>query len=666
MNFDINTLAFISGFTFLTQITALYVQYIVNRSYRGVFWWLLGSTFWAVGVIFMPLVAVKQFELLARIANPLVILGQIYIYIGIMRFLQKKENKWVLGIIFSVFLIFYYYFMFVFNEISLRTMAISIASCILSFMSAYQIFFKKDKLISVSANFTAFLFFIYGCFAILRIYNVLANPLIRTYYDQWTILQLTFIVPIVICLLWTFGFIIMVNQRLIAENREEKEKLLLIFNTSPDAALISRLMDGKIVDANTGFFQMSGYSSSELIDNTTLEINIWKNLEDRDLFMGVLRDKGICENLEFEFKRKNGSLLTGRISAKVINIQQIPHIFSVVHDITKSKQDEETLRESEELYRSILNASPDDITITDLQGCIQVVSPAAKKMFGYAPEFEDFVGSQLVDYILPEDRDRAKLNIIKMQKGEQTGPNEYKGIRKDKSIIDIEVNSGIIYGASCQPSRMVFIVRDISERKQTEIKIQQLVKQLEIEKKAAQRNANTDSMTGLANRRYFDEVLSLEFRRSKRSGLPISLIMLDVDYFKKFNDFYGHIAGDECLRQIGNVLKTVVGRATDIVARYGGEEFVVILTDTDEVGAVTLAERIRKAVADLSIPHSDSDIFEYVTVSLGVVTAHTTKSTLLAQIVMLADEAMYRAKKSGRNQVSVINENTILENNFIN
>ena len=131
----------------------------------------------------------------------------------------------------------------------------------------------------------------------------------------------------------------------------------------------------------------------------------------------------------------------------------------------------------------------------------------------------------------------------------------------------------------------------------------------------------------------------------KRSGSTLSLIMLDVDHFKKFNDSYGHLAGDDCLRQIGTTLKTIIARAPDIVARYGGEEFVVILPETVALGAEALAERIRKAIEALAIPHSASETAEYVTVSLGVVTVHTTGLTAPEQVVALADEALYNKSK---------------------
>jgi len=358
------------------------------------------------------------------------------------------------------------------------------------------------------------------------------------------------------------------------------------------------------------------------------------------------------------FRRKDDSLLTGSISAKTLTIQGVPHIVSVIHDITLRKLAEEALRESEQLYRSILNASPDDITITDLNGSILVFSPAAQRMFGYDPEKDKIIGSQVLEYIVPEDRDRAKANITNMFKGIYTGPNEYHGVRKGGSLLDIEVNSALIQGSNHQPAKMVFVIRDIRERKRGEQKIQQLMSQLEIKTRMAQLNANTDSLTMLANRRYFDEALSAELQRLKLSGTALSLIMLDVDHFKKFNDYYGHVAGDECLRHIGSTLLTFVRQSTDIVARYGGEEFVAILTGTDQRGAEILAERIRNAIEALAIPNAGSDVSNFVTVSLGVVTVFPVCIPSEEQLVTLADEAMYFAKEAGRNRVAISGKNS--------
>jgi len=346
------------------------------------------------------------------------------------------------------------------------------------------------------------------------------------------------------------------------------------------------------------------------------------------------------------------------ISGRLSNLYDVPHVISVIHDITERKLAEDALRESEETYRSILNASPDDITITDLNGNILMVSLAAKRMFGYDPDYDSFTGMQLLDFIVPEDVARAQSNIKLMYQGGYSKPNEYRAVRKDQSIFDIEVNSGFISNAKGKVTKMVFIVRDISARKLAEHEIQRLLQQLEIERNTAQLNSFTDSLTGLPNRRYFDEALNTEFYRVKRSESIMSLIMLDVDHFKKFNDSYGHLAGDDCLRQIGNALTTIVLRTPDIVARYGGEEFVVILPETKIDGAKLLAERIRKTIESLAIPHAVSQTAEIVTVSLGVVTVYPNRLESPEQVVALADEALYCAKKGGRNRIEVATDNT--------
>jgi diguanylate cyclase (GGDEF)-like protein/PAS domain S-box-containing protein len=202
--------------------------------------------------------------------------------------------------------------------------------------------------------------------------------------------------------------------------------------------------------------------------------------------------------------------------------------------------------------------------------------------------------------------------------------------------------------------RFATVFKDITDRKLAEEQIQELIAQLEIERDLAQNNSLTDSMTGLFNRRFFDKALRTEFSRHQRLGSHLSLIILDVDHFKKYNDHYGHIAGDDCLRQIALALKTVVERAPDIVARYGGEEFVVILPDTHHRGAAVLAERIREAVLRLALPHVQSETATCVTISLGVASAADHLLTDEAELVALADQALYLAKTNGRNRIEVL------------
>ncbi len=188
--------------------------------------------------------------------------------------------------------------------------------------------------------------------------------------------------------------------------------------------------------------------------------------------------------------------------------------------------------------------------------------------------------------------------------------------------------------------------QDITKRKQAE-------KALEESNHKLEALSITDSLTGIANRRHFDEVLAQEHARHARSGADLSLIMLDIDNFKSFNDRYGHVNGDECLRQVARVLAESAVRPADLAARYGGEEFVCILPETDCGGAVAIAEKIRQGILARAIPHQGSST-GWVTASLGVITVKCSAGESAVDIISQADELLYRAKSSGRNRVESV------------
>lgn len=521
MEINITTLMLALNFVLFTQVIAIYIQYKINREYKGIGYWLIATVFMSISFILMPMITVKGLHKIAIIANPFLILGHIFLYIGAKRFHDKKVKKWIPISIFLTFNLFYYYYMYINNSITVRTIVVSLFIAGISFMISYELFFKRDRFTSNTTNFTPIVLLIYGLLHIMRgILIFVLNP-VNSYSGQGYSIIFATMVSIVIGNLWTFGLIITVNQRLNIENRIEKEKLEFIFNTNLDAQLITRLKDGLIVNVNDEFTKLSGYSKEEVIGNTTKEINCWYYKEDRESFKEELNNNKIYRNMEFVFKRKDGSGFTGIISAKIININLEKHI--------------------------------------------------------------------------------------------------------------------------------IILIRDITEEKLMELKMEKLVEQLEIEKKTAELNAITDSLTGLFNRGYFDNMLRTEFFRLMRSKSILSLIMLDIDHFKNYNDSYGHLAGDKCIQMIANVLKTTLERASDIVARYGGEEFIVILPDTDGNGAKIIGERMRKAIEDLSIPHKTSETAKYITVSVGIVSVCPAKLESPEQVLKLVDEALYSAKEKGRN-----------------
>jgi diguanylate cyclase (GGDEF)-like protein len=159
-----------------------------------------------------------------------------------------------------------------------------------------------------------------------------------------------------------------------------------------------------------------------------------------------------------------------------------------------------------------------------------------------------------------------------------------------------------------------------------------------------------DGLTGIANRRRLDEYLQQEWRRSQRQKKPISLLMLDIDHFKFYNDHYGHSAGDDCLKKIAGTIEDALARPADLAARYGGEEFACVLPETDNEGAGLIAQRIHQNLAALAIPHEHSPISRVVTISIGIATTVPEHSSALDQFIKKADEMLYEAKNSGRNQ----------------
>ena len=194
------------------------------------------------------------------------------------------------------------------------------------------------------------------------------------------------------------------------------------------------------------------------------------------------------------------------------------------------------------------------------------------------------------------------------------------------------------------PRMVVVAHEDITERKLAEIALAESNRKLEL-------MSNEDGLTKISNRRHFDAMLAYERNRHIRSGATLSLIMLDIDFFKSFNDTYGHVKGDECLQAVAQTVAQCLNRPTDLAARYGGEEFVCLLPDTDILGALNLAESIRRAVMQCAIPHAGSQVASVVTVSIGLVSCVCHDSILPEQIVQRADEQLYLAKNEGRNCV---------------
>ncbi|MBN2468777.1 MAG: PAS domain S-box protein [Deltaproteobacteria bacterium] len=336
----------------------------------------------------------------------------------------------------------------------------------------------------------------------------------------------------------------------------------------------------------------------------------------------------------------------------------------VLQDMTERKIAEEKLRESEERFRSLFEQSNDAILIHTLNSQILDVNARACEMLRYDRQE---LCSLTISALLPESEHATTEKAFQDTQEKGYTRFETRFQRADKTLVDVEISSrftdlekGIVQG----------ICRDISERKRSEEELKKAKEitdqakaalektnqQLEKANKELQRLTFIDGLTGIANRRHFDQMIENEWRRALRNQESMAFIMIDIDYFKHYNDYYGHQDGDECLKKVAKALSRMAKRPGDLAARYGGEEFAVILSNTGATSAVKLAEEARTNILDLKMAHNTSEIGDYVTISVGVATVIPNNALSPQDLIEAADKSLYGAKRGGRNQVGVIEQ----------
>ncbi|MBI2423750.1 MAG: diguanylate cyclase [Candidatus Hydrogenedentes bacterium] len=301
------------------------------------------------------------------------------------------------------------------------------------------------------------------------------------------------------------------------------------------------------------------------------------------------------------------------------------------HEIAERVRAEEAHAESEVRYRSLVELAPQPVLV-QVNESIVYFNRSALQTIGAADELQ-LLGHSLSTFVHMDDSSRVHqhLNFIE-RRGGRGDPIEARIQRLDNEIVEVEIHAGCIIYEGKVGVQMTFV--DISDRKKLERELRRL--------------SEEDALTGLANRRTFDKVLVREWCQMIRRQRPISMILLDIDHFKKFNDTYGHQAGDNCLRRVARELARIVRRPGDLVARYGGEEFAVILPDTDRSGAFAVAELMRHAIECLEIVHEKNEDKGVVTISLGVYTVLPARGDSYDVLIQHADDALYRAKSEGR------------------
>lgn len=277
----------------------------------------------------------------------------------------------------------------------------------------------------------------------------------------------------------------------------------------------------------------------------------------------------------------------------------------------------------------------------------------ATKQFNYiGPQIEPLLGwpqdswASVEDWVArmhPDDRDRVFGFCVAQSIAGVDHDADYRALTRDGGYIWIRDVVHVVRDADGNVASLVGFMFDISERKRAEERVAELQRTLEA-------LSYQDGLTGVANRRMFDSVLEREWTSARRSGRPLSVVLFDIDYFKQYNDRYGHLQGDDCLRRIAQALLATSTRAGDFIGRFGGEEFVLVLPDTDGATAASIAERCRQRILDQAIEHASSD-FRIVSVSAGIATARPDDGLDIHGLVECADRRLYEAKARGRNRV---------------
>ncbi|MET3131189.1 two-component system cell cycle response regulator [Oxalobacteraceae bacterium GrIS 1.11] len=295
-----------------------------------------------------------------------------------------------------------------------------------------------------------------------------------------------------------------------------------------------------------------------------------------------------------------------------------------------------TQQEQEERLRTIVNNMAEGLLIIEADGTIQFTNPACDQCLGY--QENQLAGRSIADLLQPqvtqEYLEYFALYAANPETARKHGTREVLIRHRSGAGLSMDLTLTPMY---LRQPLYIGLLHDITHHKQSE--------------DALQRAAHIDVLTRIANRRHFDIFLEKEWQRSVRSGAPLSLVVLDVDHFKLYNDSLGHPAGDACLQQVAQALQSHACRPTDLAARYGGEEFVLLFAETEASAALPIAEAIRAHIEALHLPHPRSSTAPWVTVSIGVATMFPHQLDDRSSLFVAADRAMYVAKENGRNQV---------------
>ena len=448
----------------------------------------------------------------------------------------------------------------------------------------------------------------------------------------------------------------------IIEHKQSEERFRALIEHAPAAIRIGRGV--RTVYANPRFLEMFGFGTINDVLGTPLTEQYAPEVRDIIAERARLRELGMFAPSAYETTglRKDGSQFPVHVATTRVLLADGPATVGFFDDITERREAEEKLRSSEERFRGIFDQATVGVIATDLSGRLLTVNPAFTAITGHKDEV--VFGKYYTSFTHPDDRERENELFGALQDGKRDHYSiEKRYVHADGHTVWIAESLAVLRGSDGQPQGFTIVVEDITARHQAEDAIRQL--NAELEQRVTERTceleeanlkleklATEDGLTGLPNRRHLDQMIDRELSRGLRTSDMMSFLMCDVDFFKRYNDRYGHAEGDACLKRVAAVLRASFKRASDLPARYGGEEFSVIIANTPPDHVLMLAEALRERMEKEAVPHEKSDVAPVVTISIGVVSAPITRDRDRAWYIKHADEALYRSKAEGRNRVT--------------
>ena len=468
MIIDIKTIYIILYISSIIQLGMFYQQYKINKYIKGPGWWIFWNVFISLSVACVLLRTNSRLHAAAIfLQDPFLVSGLMFLTFGIVRFFEQKINfKFILSLYFS-YMISYLFFFFVTDIVAVRTFLIDMYMALISLLSLYYILRFKTKEIGSTAMFNTlvlaanFLLFIVSSILLLAgiPHHDLFSPNVINYLQVFDVLFAN--------LLLTFGLISMINQKLNSDVVYAKLHFEQIYNTTPDAIAVSRLSDGMYIDCNPGFKIVSGYAREEVIGKTSQELNIWRNLEDRKALAEAIREKGVHEGFETTFIRKDGTVITGFLSATLLTLDGVPHLLTVTRDISARKAAEEALRASEEQYHLLFNTVQEAMLVLVEQKLVYF-NPMMIELTGY-PE-EELMNMDIVNLVHPDDAETVLKNYrLRLSGGDAQKRYPVRTVRKNGEIRWIELG-GVKIDWRGKPATLTLIT-DITEKKLAEFEI---------------------------------------------------------------------------------------------------------------------------------------------------------------------------------------------------